>query len=108
MPSVNFTPWISFGNWLCQSRRRAIPPYAKLSGGNSGGNSGRETATMLPKVEADAFGILIDGELVKMLGVASVAEAERLVAGLVGKGRKIEIVDKATGQIVKCLSPRIP
>ena len=63
---------------------------------------------MLPKLEADAFGILIDGEPVKMLGVASVAEAERLMDGLVGKGRKVEIVDRATGQIVKRLSPRIP
>jgi hypothetical protein len=24
MPSVNFTPWISFGNWLCPSSRRQL------------------------------------------------------------------------------------
>lgn len=63
---------------------------------------------MTPKCDADTFGILIDGELVKLLSLPSVEEAERLVVGLVGKGRKIEIVNKATGQIVNRVSPRTP
>jgi hypothetical protein len=31
MPSVNFTPWITFGNWWCPSRRRQLSSAAWAS-----------------------------------------------------------------------------
>jgi len=63
---------------------------------------------MAPKTETESFGIVIDGELVMMPSIPSAAIAERLLRNLPGMNRKIEIVNRATGEIVKSLSPANP
>ena len=55
--------------------------------------------------ETQSFGIVIDGELVLMPSIPSAAIAERFLRNLPGRNRKIEIVNRATGEIVKSLSP---
>jgi hypothetical protein len=56
---------------------------------------------MQSKTQADTFGIIIDGELVVMPGIPSVAAAEKLAFGFPGSGRNVEIINRATGQIVQ-------
>ena len=60
---------------------------------------------MTSQTETQSFGIVIDGELVLMPSIPSAAIAERLLRNLPGRNRKIEIVNRATGEIVKSLSP---
>ena len=60
---------------------------------------------MASQTETQSFGIVIDGELVLMPSIPSAAIAERLLRNLPGRNRKIEIVNRATGEIVKSLSP---
>ena len=63
---------------------------------------------MHPKTQADIFGIIIDGEMVVMPGIPSVAAAEKLAFGFPGIGRNIEIVNRVTGQIVQRSAPPPP
>jgi hypothetical protein len=49
------------------------------------------------------FTLAIDGRLMRKLSMSSVEAAERLAVGLVDKGRRVEIVDRATGDVVKRL-----
>jgi hypothetical protein len=58
--------------------------------------------------EAQSFGIVIDGELVLMPSIPSAAIAERLLRNLPGRNRKIEIVNRATGEVVKSLPEHFP
>jgi len=67
-----------------------------------------EDHAMASKTESDSFGIVIDGELVMMPSIPSAAIAERLLRNLPGLDRKIEIVNRATGEVVKRLSPAFP
>jgi hypothetical protein len=64
-----------------------------------------EDYAMTSQTETQSFGIVIDGELVLMPSIPSAAIAERLLRNLPGRNRKIEIVNRATGEIVKSLSP---
>jgi len=63
---------------------------------------------MHPKAQADTFGIMIDGELVTMPAIPSVAAAEKLAYGFPGQGRNIAIVNHATGEIVQRSAPPPP
>ena len=63
---------------------------------------------MHPNVQADTFGIMIDGEMVMMPAIPSVAAAEKLAYGFPGEGRNVAIVNRATGEIVKRSAPPPP
>ena len=58
---------------------------------------------MLPNHDTKNFTLAIDGRLMRKLRLASVEAAERLAVGLVESGRRVEIVDRATGDVVKRL-----
>jgi hypothetical protein len=61
---------------------------------------------MLTKPANTVFGIRADGQLMN-IGLPSVAEAEAAGSGLFEKGyRRVEIVDRVTGRVVKRLTPR--
>jgi len=67
-----------------------------------------EDYAMASQTETQSFGIVIDGELVLMPSIPSAAIAERLLRNLPGRNRKIEIVNRATGEVVKSLTPAPP
>ena len=60
---------------------------------------------MLPNPETKSFTLAIDGRLMRKVSVSSIDAAEGLAVGLVDKGRRVEIVDRATGDVVKRLPP---
>jgi hypothetical protein len=62
---------------------------------------------VLPNHDTKSFTLAIDGRLMRMLTLASIEAAERLAVGLVDKGRRVEIVDRATGDVVKRLPPTV-
>jgi hypothetical protein len=61
---------------------------------------------MLPsKPENVVFGIRADGKTMN-IGLPSVAEAEEAARGLFGQGfKRVEIIDRVSGRVVKRLSP---
>jgi len=61
---------------------------------------------MLLNPKTDKFTLAIDGRLMNKIGMPTVEAAERLAVGLVDKGRRVEIVERATGSVVKRLVQR--
>jgi len=55
-----------------------------------------------PKPENSVFGIRADGTVIS-IGFSSLREAEDAATGLVAQGRKVEIIDRLTGLILKAL-----
>jgi hypothetical protein len=56
---------------------------------------------VLPNHDTKNFTLAIDGRLLRMLTLDSIE------AGLADKGRRVEIVDRATGDVVKRLPPTV-
>ena len=63
---------------------------------------------MLPKTELKNFTVAIDGRLMRKLNLPSVEAAESLAVGLAESGRRVEVIDWATGDVVKLLGPPKP
>jgi hypothetical protein len=61
---------------------------------------------MLLNPDTDKFTLAIDGRLMSKIGMPTVEAAERLAVGLVDQGRRVEIVERATGSVVKRLGQR--
>jgi hypothetical protein len=59
---------------------------------------------MLPNLERRSFTLAIDGRVMRKVSVSSVEAAERLAVGLAESGHRVEIIDRATGDVVKRLS----
>jgi hypothetical protein len=58
---------------------------------------------MLPNPEPRSFTLAIDGRVMRKVSVPSVEAAEGLAVGLAESGRRVEIIDRTTGDIVKHL-----
>lgn len=54
-----------------------------------------------PNPETKSFTVAIDGRLMRKLSVPSVEAAVGLALGLVESGRRVDIIDRATGDVVK-------
>jgi hypothetical protein len=73
---------------------------------NSCDNAGtKRLGPMLPNPAAQSFTLAIDGRLMSKLSVPSVEAAEGLAVGLAESGRRVEIIDRATGDVVKRFVP---
>jgi hypothetical protein len=81
--------------------------YVSLKGDDSCGIAATEGLAMLPNPETKSFTVAIDARLMRKLSMPSVEAAEKLAVGLVDKGRRVEIVDRATGDVVKRLGPPV-
>ena len=57
----------------------------------------------LPKPEDPVFGILIDGKVIAMK-LTSLKQAEDVTADLAAQGRRIQIFDYVTKNVVKTLA----
>jgi uncharacterized protein (UPF0218 family) len=75
-----------------------IAPQLQKSGG----------IKMHPQAQTETFGIMIDGEMVVMPAIPSVAAAEKLAYGFPGHGQNVAIVNRATGEIVQRSAPPPP
>jgi hypothetical protein len=62
----------------------------------------------MPYTQTDTFGIMIDGEMVVMPAIPTVAAAEKLAYGFPGEARNIAIINRATGEIMQRSAPPPP